>query len=423
MLRPSLKHIGGVWFCEPPLRVAGRRLQLATTKKWEAAHKKSAKKRAPQKRAAKKRALAKKRASTFHPLWAVQVFLLSVFRFIKGIILDVDDTLLRSEVLQLMTWKGITRLHCIRVGKTAQTDVELKLKIVEEFFDMVFRKGAFHLLTPGLLYLLTVFKWLPERVYPVWNYKSKSMHKLQRFEQIMGAIDKELRLQGIDACAVSHVQRWETQESDATGIIDPPCPELKAAIVELDKFFSPIRTASMVATISADPDKWILPGVRAFIVLATRLGLKLGLFTSTPREVSIPMLEAAFGKKFLDKHIPPNARAFGGDHPRKPNCSGWYAVAAALGISPEFLIIVDDRPNVILAALDVRLIQKYMKKKLKPFRGAICIAGAEATEDRVKLIEKELNGLMWRVVIVPSLKWIRLREATELLPLKARHSA
>lgn len=373
-----------------------------------------------------------KRIKIVYPSWAKQFLVFSLFlEEVKLIILDVDDTLIRSEELQKESWLYLIAEWClasrieaneVENGDKARalTEIEAKKKILKDFIEDIFHreKGDFSILTPGMLYFLAQFRWLPKRIYDVWNPEVIGQ---ERYRHIMGAIELAIRRRGIDPCAINHIQPMVRENADYSDILPGPkkkCPEVIRACQVLEEVFTPIRKAQMVGAISQHPAKYICEGASDFLLLAKKMGKLLAIFTNSMQELSLALLYAAFGEKLINELFPESARSFG-DHYHKPEPFGWVDRCRAAGVSPRNTLIADDRLPVLIEAVNHEKLAKWLGKSVEetePFLGAICIMGEGASEDSVKGASQALGDFADNVLIVPNLRWARLHKLSRHLP-------
>jgi len=327
----------------------------------------------------------------------LQIQLWNLCNKVRGAIYDVDDTLINSEVLQLLTWIAVTTQHCLREGRTATENVPEKQKLMEDFLKWVFKTGNFGVLVDGILLMLTVFKWRPEVTYAEFNEKNHPEISL-----ISVHIYHELRMLGFPF-PESLVADLPLEDRQAARLayfappdpIDPSrrevCHRLAKARKSLEDYFAPIRVASMVATIRPEPTKWILPGVMEHLRATRALGIEFGFFTSTPEGVSYPVQNAIFGSRIFKEFFPEDRRLYGDQVERKPNPEGWFKMADRMGIDPSEIIIFDDRGNALKNALDSHSIRRYLPNELRAFGGAVCIIGHKDSEERIRAANEHLK--------------------------------
>jgi HAD superfamily hydrolase (TIGR01509 family) len=106
-----------------------------------------------------------------------------------------------------------------------------------------------------------------------------------------------------------------------------------------------VRTQRLARFAELMADQTILPGVQDYITTAKRLGLKLGVASSSPREWVVGYL-SKFG---LDIHF--DAIRCGDEvKATKPDPALYLAVLKVLGVEASEAIALEDSPNGILAA-------------------------------------------------------------------------
>jgi FMN phosphatase YigB (HAD superfamily) len=328
----------------------------------------------------------------------MQLFVNWLIRRPKGAVYDVDDSLIESEGLQLKTWIMALIVHCWRQSASATNHQDLKSAVIEDFIRWVFRTGNFNILMDGFILLLTIFKWRPESLFVAFNEKTPF------FQETVSLLVRRVTLAGYELPRELFHEGWLNRDDIESEEI---LANIRTSKAILEEFFAPIRIGIMMTSIKErGPRRFILPGVLEHLRAAKDQGVKIGFFTSSPKDVSENLLNLIFGND-LDLLFPEDARLYGDQVERKPNPRGWFQVADRLNVPPEETLVIDDRASAIRNCLSREAIQRYLPNETRTFGAGVVILGRHGSEAAVRQQLAEIAPDNYAVI--PALKHLRWR--------------
>lgn len=261
---------------------------------------------------------------------------------IEALILDVDETLYLVEEFQLEGWEYALS-HFVRHNHQVHSqDADQKLEELRNVVRRAFKRSYFKEMLQKLRLELLKEEWLPHDLY---EQEGKWRNSGEKNEQEIAR---------------------ETSKALEERIVTWRLEHLKKRIDEVGA------------------RRLILPGVIDLLEECLQAGIKVGLYTNSPKAIAEPLLNYIFGAEWINRLIPVGHRVYGDEvETRKPDREGWDKCAAQMGVDPTRTAIGDDRSTAV---------ERAIRPNCKPpFAFGFVVSGILADDEDERRINTDLG--------------------------------